>query len=106
LSEALASLAPFEELMAVKEKVLGAGGKVLGLPVCLGGEDAGIHDFPYPAGVVESGQIVLERFVSFFIKKLYRVYSVRCAKCSARKRCSGIQVNVARVYGLAVLRPF
>jgi sulfatase maturation enzyme AslB (radical SAM superfamily) len=106
LSEALASLAPFEELMAVKEKVVRAGRKVLGLPVCLGGEEAGIHDFPYPTGVVESGQIVLERFVSFFIKKLYRVYSVRCAKCSARKRCSGIQVNVARVYGLGVLRPF
>jgi MoaA/NifB/PqqE/SkfB family radical SAM enzyme len=106
LSEALNCLPPFEELLLASGKIVRvSGAKILGLPVCLGGEEAGMHDFPYPAGVLDSGKICLERFVAFFIKKLYKVYSVRCAQCSARRRCSGIQVNIARVFGLGVLKP-
>ena len=106
LTEALEILPLFERLMAAKDRIASAGsGKILGLPICLGGEETGMHDFPYPAGVLDSEKINLERFVAFFIKKLYKVYSVRCTNCGARGRCSGIQVNIARVYGLKVLNP-
>lgn len=80
---------------------------VTGLPPCLGGPEPGPRDWPAPdAGVVgPDGRIVLERFVSFFIRRLYRVKSLRCRGCRYDTACPGLHVNTARLWGLQVLTP-
>ncbi len=80
---------------------------VAGLPPCLGGPEPGPGDWPPPdPGVVgPDGRLGLERFVGFFIRRLYRVKSLRCRTCRHDATCPGLHVNTARLWGLRVLTP-
>lgn len=92
------------------------GRPILDLPRCLGGvgyrsatgDDA--HDgrqgwwpAPPPEILDERGVPDVKDFVGFFIRRLYRVKSLRCAECPENGNCPGLQVNLARHWGLAVL---
>lgn len=89
------------------DEVRQVGLPVLGLPPCLGGPDPGPWDWPPPGPDVvgPDGRIVVERFVSFFIRRLYRVKSLRCRTCLYDSSCQGLHVNTARLWGLGVLTP-
>ncbi len=80
---------------------------VTGLPPCLGGPASGVEDWPPPDPDVigPDGRIVLARFVAFFIRRLYRVKSLRCRACRHDATCPGLHVNTARCWGLRVLTP-
>ena len=85
-----------------------AAGRPIGnLPPCLGGPPAGGVTWPAPdADVVGAdGRIVVDRFVAFFIRRLYRVKSTRCRGCALDASCPGLHVNLARLWGLKVLAP-
>jgi len=45
------------------------------------------------------------RFAETFVERLYCVKSLRCRACAAARRCGGIHVNHARIFGLRILRP-
>lgn len=76
------------------------------LPPCLGGP-AGGPQFPAPTPDVvrADGRLDLPRFVSFFIRRLYRVKSLRCRGCRHDPACPGLHVNLARHWGLRALTP-
>lgn len=80
---------------------------VAGLPPCLGGPEPGPGDWPALGEDVvgPDGRIVLARFVAFFIRRLYRVKSLRCRACRHDAACPGLHVNTARLWGLRVLTP-
>ena len=104
LSEARAVTPDFPDFLAVRDLV---GTPIQGLPRCLGGPEPGPQDWPAldPDVLREDRRVDLARFVSFFIRRLYRVKSLRCRACRYDPACAGLQVNVARLWGLGVLRP-
>lgn len=93
--------------LADVRRVQGLGTVVAGLPPCLGGPEPGPGDWPAPdAGVIgPDGRLGLDRFVAFFIRRLYRVKSLRCRACRLDAACPGLHVNTARLWGLRVLTP-
>ncbi len=93
--------------LADVRRVQGVGVVVSGLPPCLGGPEPGPSDWPPPDEDVRGpdGRIALEPFVSFFIRRLYRVKSLRCRSCRYDATCPGLHVNTARLWGLRVLTP-
>jgi hypothetical protein len=106
------ALAPdLEKLKAVAAKLAGplpgkpVGTPVLGLPPCLGGpRDGGeLWPAPPPALFDAENKLDLRAFVGFFIERLYRVKSLRCGDCPVNATCPGLQVNLARHWGLKVL---
>lgn len=104
LSEALSVTPALEHLRAAAFK---SGVRVEGLPLCLGGPGPGPWDWPPPDPDVltENGGFNLERFVGFFIRRLYRVKSLRCKRCLYDQVCEGLHVNLARIWGLGALKP-
>jgi hypothetical protein len=91
------------------------GQDILDLPKCLGGagytapgeEPAdgrqGWWPAPPPEILDARGIPEVSAFVGFFIRRLYRVKSLRCAGCPEFERCPGLQVNLVRHWGLKVL---
>jgi len=107
------SVAPTVE--EVREVTRITGLPVMGLPPCLGGvpscqdaPDPGcVQRWPAPPpGILDArGVPEVAGFVGFYIRELYRVKSLRCESCSMNARCAGLQVNLARQWGLKVLTP-
>jgi len=94
------------------------GMPVRDLPRCLGGPgyvppDGGPADstrqgwWPAPPRDIldRRGVPDVRKFVGFFIERLYRVKSLRCEKCPENRNCPGLQVNLARHWGLKALDP-
>jgi MoaA/NifB/PqqE/SkfB family radical SAM enzyme len=82
------------------------GMHVRGLPACLGGDPDEPRWPPPDEGVANAdGTIVPDRFIAFYIRRLYRVKSSRCRACALDGRCAGLHVNLARLWGLRVLEP-
>jgi len=119
--EARAVAPSVDEVRAVAKRL---GRPVLDLPRCLGGagytpRDAagqgtgsnatdacgrqGWWPAPPPEILDERGIPDVAKFVGFFIERLYRVKSLRCAGCPENDNCPGLQVNLARHWGLKVL---
>lgn len=79
---------------------------IRGLPPCLGGPRVAEPAPALACGARDAaGRILLEPFVGFFIRELYRVKSLRCRNCAANATCPGLHVNLARHWGLAALTP-
>ncbi len=111
--EARAAAPSVDEVRAAADRL---GRPVLDLPRCLGGagyvsrDDVGPADgrqgwwpAPPPEILDERGVPEVSKFVGFFIERLYRVKSLRCAGCPENDNCPGLQVNLARHWGLKVL---
>ena len=96
---------PGPEILARVGKSLGRD--IEGLPPCLGGPIGGGRAWPRPGPDLfdKSGKLRLDRFVGFFIGRLYRVKSLRCRKCVYDASCHGLHVNLARIWGLRSLQP-
>lgn len=95
------------DLAEVRQAVRRTGVVVENLPPCLGGPEPGPQDWPAPDHDVwdTNGRLNLARFVAFFIRRLYRVKSLRCRACRYFTTCPGLHVNTARLWGLGVLKP-
>jgi len=52
----------------------------------------------------DEGMADLPVLTDHFIRHGYRVFSARCAACAWRAGCPGLPINLARRYGLAILR--
>ncbi len=80
---------------------------LLNLPACvLPGSSMITEPVAVEHGMVdESGRIDLHRFTDHFIRNLYRVFSVRCDGCAARKGCPGMPINHIRRFGFRMLKP-
>lgn len=110
--DARASAPTIEEVRGVATIL---GSPILGLPPCLGGKpycddvtDEGCQQrWPAPpADILDARGIPdVSGFVGFYIRELYRVKSLRCDNCGMKGRCAGLQVNLARQWGLKVLSP-
>ncbi|MBM4396611.1 MAG: radical SAM protein [Deltaproteobacteria bacterium] len=75
------------------------------LPRCMGGPGDVAAPTPDSGVVGDDGRVVVDRFVAFFIRRLYRVKSLRCRQCEVCDDCCGVHVEVARRRGLGVLDP-
>ena len=76
------------------------------VPPCLGDHTAVEYADPFPlAAVAADGRLDLHRFVDHFIRRRYRVKSLRCAGCVHDPVCRGIGLQRARAGGLGVLSP-
>lgn len=79
---------------------------VVDVPPCLSGVDAVVYEDPFDASVIgEDGLVDPDRFVTHFIRRLYRTKSLRCARCVHDASCRGIPINAARARGLGILDP-
>ena len=93
--DAVAVAPTLDDLDAVRTRL---GVPIDDLPPCLGGP---IVDARPPEPPPDD----LAAFVSFFIRNRYRVKSLRCRTCRHDGTCPGLQVNLARHWGLRALRP-
>jgi hypothetical protein len=80
---------------------------LLDVPVCLAPWALPVDEpWTLEAGVVGPNDTVdLVRFTDSFLRRRYRVFSLRCAGCSARSGCPGLPIQLARHSGLSLLRP-
>jgi MoaA/NifB/PqqE/SkfB family radical SAM enzyme len=101
--KALAATPKLVDLDAMRARLVSP---IDGLPPCMGGP-IGCPRFPAPeAGVLGlDGRPDLAAFVSFFIRRLYRVKSLRCRSCRHDGSCPGLHVNLARIWGIGSLTP-
>jgi hypothetical protein len=53
----------------------------------------------------ETGRVDIRAMARRFVQEDYRAWSVRCADCRLRPRCSGIHINQIRDQGLSQARP-
>jgi len=107
-----------ERLSAVRERaidlrdpglsVLAARGVVIeDLPPCLGGalQEDGAPWYLDLAALDAQGRLDPDRYVEQYIRREYRVQSLRCARCVHHLTCPGLHVNLVRAQGFAVLEP-
>ncbi len=84
-----------------------AGVRLEDLPPCLGGTLAedGAPWYLDLAALDDQGRLDPDRYVEQYIRREYRVQSLRCAQCAHHLRCPGLHVNLVRAQGFAVLEP-
>ena len=109
-------LAPVAELTLARARDLGvdlsaalAGVPYDGavdIPPCLGGHADVEYADAFPLAAVDAGgRLDLHRFVDSFLRRRYRIKSLRCTDCLHDSGCRGIGLQRARVDGLATLSP-
>jgi len=76
------------------------------VPPCLSGAAAVEYADAFPLSAVRAdGRLDLHAFVDHFIRRPYRVRSLRCERCVHGDTCRGIGIQRARSRGLGVLIP-
>jgi pyruvate-formate lyase-activating enzyme len=109
---------PPERLSAVRDQAIDLRHPRLGelaaegvpiedLPPCLGGrlEPDGAPWYVDVGAVDAEGRLDPDRYVEQYIRREYRVHSLRCTQCVHHLRCPGLHVNLVRAQGFAVLVP-
>jgi MoaA/NifB/PqqE/SkfB family radical SAM enzyme len=79
-----------------------------GLPACLAPGAVLVDEPPVVRRELVdpgTGRLRLRPLVDRFIRRDYRVQSLRCRACRLRDRCPGLHVNMARDQGFALLSP-
>lgn len=107
-----------ERLSAVRERTIDLRDPRLGdlhtkgvtiedLPPCLGGalEVDGAPWYLDLEALDAQGRLDPDRYVEQYIRREYRVQSLRCARCVHHLSCPGLHVNLVRAQGFAVLDP-
>lgn len=78
----------------------------LDVPPCLSGGRGVDYADPFPLSAVrDDGRLDLHAFVDHFVRRIYRVRSLRCERCAFSGTCRGIGIQRARAEGLGQLRP-
>ena len=76
------------------------------IPPCLGDHADVEYADAFPLAAVDAGgRLDLHRFVDSFIRRRYRIKSLRCTDCVHDSGCRGIGLQRARAGGLAALSP-
>lgn len=109
---------PPERLSAVRDQAIDLrhprlgelateGVEIEDLPPCLGGslEPDGAPWYVDVGAVDAEGRLDPDRYVEQYIRREYRVHSLRCTQCVHHLRCPGLHVNLVRAQGFAVLVP-
>ncbi len=83
------------------------GVRIEDLPPCLGGtlEEDGAPWYLDLEALDAQGRLDPDRYVEQYIRREYRVQSLRCVRCVHHLRCGGLHVNLVRAQGFAVLKP-
>ncbi len=91
----------------LKETLAGLGLRAcVDIPPCLSGAGQVAYEDPVDASFVDAdGLVDPDAFVSHFVRRLYRVKSLRCSRCLHDAACRGISINLARRAGLGILDP-
>ena len=78
----------------------------IGIPPCVSGAGRVRYLDPLPLSTLDAtGRLDPDAFVDHFVRRLYRVKSLRCRSCRFDDRCRGIGIQLARLEGLALLEP-
>ena len=78
----------------------------IGEPPCLSGAEAPGYSDPLPLSALDGqGRLDPDSFVDHFVRRLYRVKSLRCRACVHDTTCHGLAIQRARIEGLATLVP-
>ncbi|MBW2703904.1 MAG: radical SAM protein [Deltaproteobacteria bacterium] len=56
--------------------------------------------------LAQTTRIDLDLFAKHFICTLHRCFSLRCKSCNLRELCGGLPVDMAKAFGLSILKPF
>jgi molybdenum cofactor biosynthesis enzyme MoaA len=109
---------PPERLSAVRDSAIdlrhprlsdlaASGVRLEELPPCLGGmlEPDPVVWYLDLAALDAQGRLDPDRYVEQYIRREYRVQSLRCAQCIHHLRCPGLHINLVRAQGFGVLEP-